>query len=86
MSLGMSLTQVTRLLTRQEVSPPAGWKIPFFFIKNLHKVQIFYEKEKRVPCCRRRIGLFIQVNTWFGTDRVTHVTECHIAAGTHPAV
>jgi O-antigen ligase len=27
-------------------SPPAGWKIPFFFTKILHKVQNFCEKEK----------------------------------------
>jgi hypothetical protein len=33
-------------LIRQGISPPAGWKIPVFFIKNLHHVQIFYEKEK----------------------------------------
>jgi hypothetical protein len=28
-------------------SPPVGWKIPFFFIKILHAVQNFYEKEKK---------------------------------------
>jgi hypothetical protein len=28
-------------------SPPAGWKIPFFFIKMLHAVQHFYEKDKK---------------------------------------
>jgi hypothetical protein len=39
------------------ISPPAGRKMPFFFIKNSHLVRIFYEKEKNVPCCRRRIGL-----------------------------
>jgi len=27
-------------------SPPAGWKIPGFFIKMLHCVQHFYEKAK----------------------------------------
>jgi len=28
------------------MSPPAGWKSPFFFTKNLHNVQIFCEKQK----------------------------------------
>jgi len=34
------------LLTQKAFSPPAGWKIPFFFTKILHKVQNFREKEK----------------------------------------
>jgi len=36
---------------------------------------IFVKKNKNVPCCRRRIGPFIQVNTWSGTDRVTRVSN-----------
>ncbi len=48
------LTRVTRSLPRQDVSPPAGRKIPFFFTQMLHRVQYLCEKEKNVPCCRRR--------------------------------
>jgi len=33
----------------------------------------FRHKERILPPCRRRIGLFIQVNTWLETDRVTRV-------------
>jgi hypothetical protein len=32
--------------------------------------EFFCEQEKSVLCCRRRVGPFIQVNIWFGTDRV----------------
>jgi hypothetical protein len=50
----LSITRLTRLLTRKEISPPAGRKIPFFFTKILHFVQNFCEKDQKVPCCRRR--------------------------------
>jgi hypothetical protein len=29
--------------------PPAGWKIPFFFINILHTMQNIYEKDKNNP-------------------------------------
>jgi hypothetical protein len=46
------MTRVTRWefgprTTRNERKPLAGRKIPFFFIKHLHLVQMFYEKEKK---------------------------------------
>jgi hypothetical protein len=31
-----------------------GGRFEIFIIKNLHFVQIFYDKDKSVPCCRRR--------------------------------
>jgi hypothetical protein len=34
---------------------------------------MFVKQIENLPPCRRRIGPFIQVNTWFGTDRVTPV-------------
>ncbi len=44
-------------LNKRPDSPPAGRKTPCFFTKMLHCVQHFCEKDKNVPCCRRRIGL-----------------------------
>jgi hypothetical protein len=46
-----------RPIRRRSGQAPAGVKIPCFFTKSLHKVQTFCEKDKRVPRCRRRIGL-----------------------------
>jgi hypothetical protein len=34
-----------------------------FVTKKLHNVQLFREKAWNLPPCRRRIGLFVQVNT-----------------------
>ncbi len=66
---GLHSNRVTRVNDRsyavpreRSFAPPAGRKILFFFTKNLHVVQIFCEKDKRVPCCRRQIGPFIQAN------------------------
>jgi hypothetical protein len=42
--------------------------------KKMHVVHFFVTKRWSLPPCRRRIGPFIQANTWFGTNRVTPVT------------
>jgi len=44
------------------------------FSQKNSRCEFFCEKEKRVPCCRRRIGPFIETNAWFGVYRVTPVT------------
>jgi hypothetical protein len=50
--------------------------IPFiFFIKILHRVQNFYEKEWNLPPCRRRIGPVVPADAWFGTDCVSPVND-----------
>jgi hypothetical protein len=36
-------------------APPAGWKQPSFVHKNFHNMKIFMDKDKNVPCCRRRV-------------------------------
>jgi hypothetical protein len=56
-------------------SPPAGWKIPFFFTKMLHNVQHFCEKEKSVPCCRRRFCRSPGKTPSLMNDRVTPVFD-----------
>jgi hypothetical protein len=45
------------------------------FGKNVALYATFFPKRWNLPPCRRRIGPFIQVNTWFGSDRVTRVTN-----------
>jgi|GEM_PF-5640270 len=64
------MTGVTRSLTRKDMSPAAGWKLPSFFTNILHNVQNVRENEHHVPRCRRRIGPIIQTTAWLRTDRV----------------
>jgi hypothetical protein len=46
-----------------------------FFTKNLHLVQIFGEKDQKVPCCRRRIGLPPGQMSSLWTHRVSRVID-----------
>jgi hypothetical protein len=43
------MTQVTRSLTRKNISPPSGREILFLFHKNIHNVNVFVKKIKKYP-------------------------------------
>jgi hypothetical protein len=45
----------------------------FFCTKIWRGAPNFRAKERSLPPCQRRIGPFIQMNTWFGNDRVPPV-------------
>jgi hypothetical protein len=62
-------------------SPPAGWNGTFFFIKMLHCVQRFYEKEIKVPCCRRRFCRSPGETPGLINDRVSPVNSRSYAVG-----
>jgi len=44
-----------------------------FPTKTLHRVQRFCEKDKKVPCCRRRIGFSSGQTPGLNTHRVSPV-------------
>jgi hypothetical protein len=48
---------------------------PGSFSRKNSQREFFREKKKNVPCCRRRVGPVIQINAWFGTDRVRRVNQ-----------
>jgi hypothetical protein len=50
-----------------------GGRLPIFFTKMLHEVQHFYEKDKNVPCCRRRIWLLSRETSGLHVNGVTPV-------------
>jgi hypothetical protein len=50
---------------------------PILFHKHVALCATCLSKRRNPPACRRRIGPFIQVNTWFGTDRVNRVNYMH---------
>ena len=62
-------------LNKRPDSPPAGRKIPCFFTNMLHCVQHVCEKDKNVPCCRRRIWLPSGEIFRLNAHRVTPVNE-----------
>jgi len=74
-------------VARSTTFSPKRLKLNHLFPKKLLIEQLFWEKIKNVPRCRRRIRPFIQTNTWFGTYRVRRVNDrtyaVTAAAGRH---
>jgi len=57
------------VLTRKEHSPPAGSNRAFFFIKTLHLVQRFYEKD---TCCRAVTRLTGGIRIRYSAERTVY--------------
>ncbi len=79
------LTGVTRLTCKSDVitpwkpdAPPAEWKRSDLVRKKIHNVNFFANK-KKVPCCRRRIGLPSGHMSSLCTHRVTPVIDLSYA-------
>ncbi len=57
----------------------------FLFHKKIHFVNFFVKKIRFLPPCRRRIGPVVPADAWFGTDRVTPVSNTRYAVRLVPA-